>query len=140
MTVPGERETPRQRIERLVAEGKKSRQAVERAEQVWRERLQQAISIPGGQNALVLLDDLYHIIIDDRLLRRPERIEHLIRGAFEIHATRHGRRRVLGAWREEGRRIVGFAIIDEDGRVRSMHVIDERDLRKYQREQMLWPL
>ena len=46
--IAGGAESPRERIERLVAEGKMPRAAVERAEQLWHERWQRGIQMPSG--------------------------------------------------------------------------------------------
>lgn len=131
-------ETPRERIERLVAEGRKARADLERALLFWRQRLQTGILLPTGEMVQITLDDLYHLLVDDRILRKPERIELMLLGIFAIRQARRSRRRLLSSWQEGERRVFGFAILDPDSRVRTMHVIDERDLRKYAKEPMLW--
>lgn|GEM_PF-1412390 len=134
----GRTETPRERIERLVAEGRKARADLERALLFWRQRLQAGILLPTGEMVRITLDDLYHLLVDDRILRKPERIELILLSIFEIRQARQSRRRVLSAWQEGERHLFGFAILDSDSRVRTMHVIDERDLRKYAKEPVLW--
>ncbi len=134
----GRTETPRERIERLVAEGRKARADFERALLFWRQRLQAGILLPTGEMVRITLDDLYHLLIDDRISRKPERIELILKTVFEVRQAREGRRRLLSAWKEDERHLFGFAILDPDSRVRTMHVIAERDLRKYVKEPVLW--
>jgi hypothetical protein len=134
----GEGESVQQRIERLVREGRKSEHDVQRVLTIWRNHLQSDIAMPDGRAARVSLDDLYHLMVDDRILRKPERITLILRGVFELRRARHERIRALSTWEEDGRQFYGFAIIEVDQSVRTMHVIDRRDLRKYRNEAVLW--
>ena len=124
------REDSRQRIERLVAEGKMPREAVRIAERLWRTRLRRGIALPNGERAVVTRSDLYHLIVDDRIWRNPERIERILVSIFEIRTARSGRRKALSRWEESGRVLAGYAILSEGNRVWTMHVIDERKLRR----------
>jgi len=131
--------SPRARIDRLVAEGSMPPEALIAAEALWEKRLRDGIRIPNGETAQVTLNDLYHLIVDDRIWRKPERIELLLRGVYEVRQAKLGRRRVLSRWQEGQREQRGFAIMDVNGRVWTMHLINERDLRRYSREEVLWP-
>jgi len=131
-------ESPRERIERLIREGKMTREAVDRAEYLWYERWQRGIQMPNGEVVSISLDDLYHLLVDNRIWRKPERIERILHGVYELRATREGRRRALSRWDEEGQSLVGYAIISGDSHAWTMHIIAERDLRKYRDEELLW--
>lgn len=134
-------ETPRGRIERLMAEGRIPRMAVARAERLWHERLHAGVRMPNGETVQITLDDLYHLIVEPRLLRKPERIASLLAGVFEIREAREGRRRVLSRWEEEGQAICAYGIIGTDGRLWTAHLVSERDLQRYQRREVLqWRL
>ncbi len=136
--IAGGAESPRERIERLIREGKMTREAVDRAEYLWYERWQRGIQMPNGEVVSISLDDLYHLLVDNRIWRKPERIERILQGVYELRATREGRRRALSRWDEEGRSLVGYAIISGDSHAWTMHIIAERDLRKYRDEELLW--
>ena len=115
----GRSESVRERIERLVAEGRKSSLDVARAIALWHESLQNGIALPNGQMVEITLDDLYHLMVDDRILRKPERIELLLRNVFELREAREGR---FGRLPHGGRR-VGRALD-----MPSLTRISERDL------------
>ena len=134
----GAQESVKQRIERLIAEGKKSGEDVANAIQFWQQRLQSDVRLPSGDVVQITLDDLYHLMVDDRILRRPERIEQVVQEAFEIRQAKGERRRVLSSWVEGEQSLYGFAIIEPDGRIRTMHVVGYNDLRKYRKETLLW--
>ncbi|MBX6770872.1 MAG: hypothetical protein IRY83_04050 [Chloroflexi bacterium] len=136
--IAGGAESPRERIERLIREGKMTREAVDRAEYLWHERWQRGIQMPNGEVVSISLDDLYHLLVDNRIWRKPERIERILHGVYELRATREGRRRALSRWDEEGQSLVGYAIISGDSHAWTMHIIAERDLRKYRDEELLW--
>ncbi len=104
----------------------------------WKDHLQSAIPLPNGEFARITIDDLYHLMIDDRIMRKPERIEQIIRNTFEIRQAKEGRRRILSTWEESGWLLFGFAIIDSDNSIRTMHIINRRGLRKYQNQAVLW--
>lgn len=123
-------EEPGARIERLIGEGKITREAVEAAEKLWEERLRYGITMPNGETAIITLNDLYHVIVDDRIWRKVYRIERLLLGVFEIRTARLGRRVALSQWEEAGKVLFGRAILDVDSSVRSMHLIDARKLRR----------
>ncbi len=134
----GGAESPRERIERLIREGKMTREAVAQGERLWRERWQGGIRMPNGEVVSISLDDLYHLLVDNRIWRKPERIERILQGVYELRATREGRRRALSRWDEDGQSLVGYAIITRDRHAWTMHIIAERDLRKYRDEELLW--
>lgn len=111
------------------------------AEKVWGERLQQGILLPNGETVRVSLEDLYHAIVDSRIGRKPERIEQLLRGVFQIRPATNGRRKVLSRWEEESRELYGMAIIGQDSTLRSIHVVDEKRLnRETRKADLLWKL
>ena len=91
-------ETSRERAERLIRGGKLTADAVANAEAVWRERLQEGTIIPNGERITVTLSDLYHVIVDHRISRKPERIERALLGIFELRTARYGRREALTSW------------------------------------------
>jgi len=134
----GAPESVKQRIERLIAEGKKSGEDVANAIQFWQQRLQSDIRLPSGDTAQITLDDLYHLMVDDRILRKPERVLQVAQGVFEIRQAKGERRRILSSWVEGEQPLYGFAIIEPDGRIRTMHVVGYNDLRKYRKETLLW--
>jgi hypothetical protein len=100
---PRRRETTKERIDRLVAEGKIPPEAVERAERLWSERLIHGVLMPNGETAIVQLSDLYHLIVDRRIWREPERFERMLAAVFEIRTARQGEtdrlHPVEGRWR-----------------------------------------
>lgn len=83
--------------------------------------------------------DLYHVIIDDRILRRPDRIRRILEGVFEICTSQNMRRVALSTWDEEGRIMNGIVVLDPDNHVRTMPVVDARKIRKEQRKgDLIW--
>jgi hypothetical protein len=139
--IGGGRESSAERIARLVAEGRMPRAAVERAEEFWRQRLVSGVRMPNGETARIELSDLHHLLVDSRIWRRPERIEHLLLGIFEIRQADLGRRRAVSQWEEGEKPIQGYAILLHDGRVWAAHVVDERRLARLRRkERLLWTL
>lgn len=136
--VAGGDEGVRERIERLVAEGRKSASDVQRAIEVWQKSLHTGVTLPNGAVARITLDDLYHLMVDDRILRKPDRIERVLRNIYELRRAMEGRQRALSTWQEDGRQLFGFAIIEPDYRIRTLHIIDRRDLRKYRNEAVVW--
>ena len=133
----GQNDDPKLRVDRLIAEGKMTAVAVRAAEMLWRARLRQGVLMPHGEVARIELPDLYHLIVDDRIWRHPERIEQLLRSIFEIREAREQRRRALARWMEGETEHIAYAILEPDGRVRTMHVIDARRLARYRRREIL---
>jgi hypothetical protein len=132
-------ESSHERIERLVREGKMPRAAVEEAERLWREQLSGGVRLPNGETAVVTLGDLYHLIVDFRVWRKPWRIERALVGVFELRTAEQGRRVGLNQWDEDGRLQGGVVVLDPDMRVRSLHLVDDRRMRKFQRRgDLLW--
>jgi hypothetical protein len=114
-----------------VAEGKLPRSAVDRAEAVWQSQLRVGLRLPNGELVRVTLDDLYHVMVDPRIWRKPERIAQAVQSVFEIRSAPGGRRLSLSRWPEaDGERIAAL-IIDRHGALRMLHLIDERRLRRY---------
>jgi hypothetical protein len=137
--IAGGAETPHERIARLVAEGQMTREAVIRAERFWSERLAGGVPLPTGEIARIELADLYHLIVDSRIWRKPERIERLLRGVFEIRQAERDRRRALSTWDEDGVVLLGYAILGPDGKVWTMHLIGNREVRRSRRkERLIW--
>ncbi len=138
--ISGGAESPKERIERLVAEGRMSQEAVEYAERLWRERLHEGVSMPNGEITRLTLDDLYHHIVDPRIARHPERIALILEGVSEIREANLGRRRALSRWLEDGHEVLGYAIIDENSEARTMHVVRPSEFRRLSRQGgHLWP-
>jgi hypothetical protein len=134
-------ETPGERVERLIREGLMPREAVAAAQRLWWERLRQGVPMPNGDTAIITLRDLFHVIVDPRIWRRPDRIEHMLQGIFEIRTGEFRRRVGLARWEEDGRELVGVVILEADNRLRSMHVVDERKLRRATtRGELVWRL
>ena len=131
----------REQVSHLLREGKLSAEQLRRIEQVWHERLSSGVRMPNGELVQVSLDDVYHVLVDGRIRRKPERNERLLASVFEIRQARGDRRRVLSRWEEEGGNLVaGFAILLPDGHMWTMHVTTERSLEPYRsKEQLLWP-
>lgn len=136
----GSAEPPRERIERLVAEGLMPWAAVEQAERLWQERLRHGVTIPNGEQVWITLDDLYHVIVDSRIWRHPERIARALESVFEIRALEHGRRLAFSRWYEGGRERLAALVLYPDRTLRTMHLIDERRLRRYTRKvgEVVW--
>src|SRR2546430_2634675 len=99
-------ESSAERIARLVTEGWMPQAAVAAAEQLWRQRLVPGVRMPNGEVAVIELSDLYHLLVDPRIWRQPERIERLLSGVFEIRDADLGRRRALSYW-EEDEKVLG---------------------------------
>jgi hypothetical protein len=138
--IAGGAESPRERIERLVVEGKMPRAAVERAEQLWHERWQRGMQMPNGEVVQVTLDDLYHVIVDDRIWRHPERIEAALANVFEIRASYSSRRLALSRWNEGETIQLAAVVLTGESRLWSIHLIDEKRFQRYnrQRSEVLW--
>jgi hypothetical protein len=132
-------ETSRERAERLIREGKLTAEAVANAEAIWREYLREGTTIPNGERITVTLSDLYHVIVDPRISRKPERIERALLGIFEIRQARYDRREALTSWEEDGKVLSGIAILDTNNTLRSLHIVDHRRLRRaIRKEDLLW--
>lgn len=130
---------PKRHVDRLVAEGALPLAAVHAAERLWQERLRHGVPIPSGELARFERGDLYHVIVDNRIWRHLERIERLLHNVIEIRQAHSGRRRALARWMEGERELIGYAILEDHGRVRTMHVIDARRLARHRaREPLLW--
>ncbi|MGI8552429.1 MAG: hypothetical protein ACR2PL_16815 [Dehalococcoidia bacterium] len=140
MAIVGGSETPRERIERLIADGQLERQALEQAEEVWQARLHVGVSLPNDDVVHVTQDDLYHAIIDPRLARRPDRIEAALQNVFEVRQAEGQRRLGLSRWLEDGMERLAVVIIEVNNTLRSIHLVDDRRLRRYQRQypEVLW--
>jgi len=138
--VAGGAESPRERVERLLAEGKMPRASVQRAERLWREQLRSGVSMPNGELVWITLDDLYHVIVDDRIWRHPERIKAALTHVFEIRASHSSRRQAFSRWSEGETTQLAALVLTADSRLWSIHLIDEKRLRRYNRQggELLW--
>jgi hypothetical protein len=137
--VEAREETPKERVERLIEQAKMSREAVTTAERFWRTRLRDGVLLPNGERAVITLDDLYHVMVDQRVGRKPQRIEQMLRSIFEIRSTDRGRRVAFSRWAEDGKSLVGVIILEANGRLRTLHVVEERRLRRaMQKGDLLW--
>jgi hypothetical protein len=93
--------------------------------------------MPNGERVHIAETDLYHLIVDGRIARKPERIEIILSHVYEIREAREGRRRILSRWQEDGGDRHAFGILVGD-RLWTAHLIEARDLRKYRNENVLW--
>jgi hypothetical protein len=136
----GSAEPPRERIERFVAEGQMPRDAVEQAERLWQAWLRHGVTMPNGEQVRITLDDLYHIIVDSRIWRHPERIARALESVFEIRALEHGSRLAFSRWYEGEQERLAALVLYPDRTLRTMHLIDERRLRRYTRKvgEVVW--
>ena len=133
-------ESVRERVERLIVEGRLTRDAVREAERVWAERLRHGVRMASGQSVHVSLGDLYHAIVDSRIARKPWRIETMIAGIYELRTAESDRMLGLTRWIEETGELQGYVILTSERTLRSVHVVDERRLRKLARRgERLWP-
>lgn len=131
--------TPRALIEQKVAAGEISQVLVERARQLWRKRLQGGVTMPNGERALISDQDLHHLLLDGRILRKPERIERLLTGIVVMRTAHSGRRIGLSEWAEEDKTLHGYVIVEDNGHIRTMHLTNIRTLQKQmQQGDLLW--
>lgn len=131
--------SPFAHIERLIGEGKLSRDVVQSAEHYWHEYLQEALALPNGDRVTVTRRSFYHLIADSRIARKPGRIIIILRNVFAIHAARFGRREAFSEWREDERTLVGYAILDPDGGVRAIHIVAPTEQRRKMKQgDVLW--
>jgi hypothetical protein len=123
-----------------VAEGQMPRDAVEQAERLWQERLRHGVTMPNGEQVWITLDDLYHVIVDSRIWRHPERIERAIAHVFEIRRSHSGRRQAFSEWAEGASILLASLILEPGNRLWSLHLIDARRMQRYTRRggQVLW--
>ncbi|MCM8748579.1 hypothetical protein NET02_05425 [Thermomicrobiaceae bacterium CFH 74404] len=136
----GSAEPPRERIERLVAEGQMPRAAVEQVERLWQERLRHGVTMPNGELVRITLDDLYHVIVDSRIWRHPERIERAIAHVFEIRRSHSGRRQAFSRWTKGTKALLASIILEPGNRLWSLHLIDAKRMRRYTRRggEIIW--
>jgi hypothetical protein len=87
MRLMSQRHDPLQQVEELIVRGQLSRKAVERARRIWRLHLQHGVVMPNGERVFISEQDVHHVLLHERILRKPERIEHLIRNAFELRSA-----------------------------------------------------
>ena len=140
LPIAGGAEQDRELIERLVATGEIPLAAVDRAEQLWRERLQHGVSTPSGETMTLALTDLYHLLRDDRIWRKPERNELLLSNVFEIRSVQLDRRRALGRWQEGNHTITGYAILSSESHLVTLHLVSESEMGRLRRQgNQLWP-
>jgi len=85
---------------------------------------------------------VFHVIVDERIWRKPERIISAIQGVFEIRSAQGGRRQAFSRWQEpDGERLASI-VLAVGNRLRSRHLINERRMRRYIRQgsAVLWKL
>jgi hypothetical protein len=134
-----EREQPLDRVSRLIREGHMTQEVVDHAVGFWRDQLRQGVRLPHRELVVISLDDLYHVLVDPRILRRVERIEMMLQGVFEIRTTSEGRQCALSRWSEQDQNLCGYIILQADSRLRTMHVVDEKRLERQARKgELLW--
>lgn len=125
-------------IEERIARGKSAPLLVVQARRLWRQTWLGGIAMPNGERVFVSERDLHHLLLEDRVLRKPERIERLLRGIYEIRTTHSNRSVGLSQWSEGARTIDGYAILEE-GHLWTAHIVDRRKLRKLARQgDLLW--
>ncbi len=125
-------------IERRIIAGLIDHDLVEAARAYWRQHLRDAVLMSNGERASVSYRDLHHVLRDNRILRKPYRIERVLAGVFEIRTADVGRWMGLSRWEEEEPRC-GYVILEPNFQVWTMHIIDERALRKKARRgELLW--
>jgi hypothetical protein len=138
--VAGGSERDRDLIEQLVAEGRIPRAAVDAVEQLWQEQLQPGIILPNEQTITIVLTDIYHLLQDSRIRRKPERIALLLMNIFEIREAQWSRQRGLSRWQEGEQSVTGYAILTPDNALVTMHLVRESELRRLRRQgAQLWP-
>ncbi len=110
------------------------------AEALWEERLRDGVQLPNGDVVRVTRDDLYHVLVDDRIWRHPERIELALTHVFEMRALEHGNRLAFSRWMENDRERLAVLVLYPDETLRMLHLIDDRRLRRYTRNagEVLW--
>lgn len=95
--------------------------------------------MPNGERVMISERDLHHAVLDTRVLRKPERIRRLLENVFELRTAHSGRRMALSQWLEGEVTVYGYAIIDADRHLSTMHVINARGIRKKARRgEQLW--
>jgi len=116
------------------------RHAVEQGIGLWQgRRWEQGIGMPNGGTAYVSEEDMYHLLVDPRVWRHPERVEMALEGVHEIRSARAGRRIALTEWKEGELRRVGYIVLTAEGHVWTLHVVDDKAIRKQQRHgELIW--
>lgn len=138
--IAGGSERDREHIEHLIAIGEIPRQAVVAVEDLWRVQLRHGVTMPNGEHVSIALSDLYHLLRDDRVWRKPYRIGELLRNVYQIRSVREDRRRALAIWQEGTGAIFGYAILTEGNHLVTLHIVSEREVRRFGRQGVqLWP-
>jgi hypothetical protein len=95
--------------------------------------------MPNCERVLIRLTDLYHVLVDSRIARHPDRIGSAIASVYEMYLADNGCRRGLSRWMEGTSGFAGYIIIAPAGTLQTMHVIDARRERKLRRQgEQLW--
>lgn len=129
--------------ERLAVEitaGRIPWEAVAAALEFWRLRLSPGLWLPNREYVTIPEDSLYHMLLDHRLWRMPRRIESILLGILTIRTGFYGRRRALSQWQEGEVSLSGYAIIDQEGVVRTAHLVRPAEFRRQLNlGEHLWP-
>ncbi len=133
-------EIPKQRVERLVREGKMPREAVIKAEAFWETDLRKPLLDPRGVNVTVTLNDVYHVIVDPRIWRHPERIKKILNFVVEIVESKTpGFEVLISEWGENGKTIYAYAVIALNKTLKVAHVVDKKKIRQLKKgAKVLW--
>lgn len=103
--------SPFAHIERLIGEGRISRDVVQSADRYWHEHLQEMIALPNGEHVVVTRRSFYHLIADGRIARKPWRVAIILRNVFAIHAARFGRREAFSRWARRSKHLWGMLFL-----------------------------
>ncbi len=115
-------------------------EAVATAKSFWESRLQEPVVDPRGIEVIVTMDDLYHLIVDPRIWRRPERIEKILTSVVEVVESKiPGFEILISEWEEDGKKTYTYAVLSLDKTVKTAHVVDEKKIRQLKRgAKVLW--
>jgi len=134
-------ENSKQRVDRLVKEGKIPRQAIIEAEKFWQTNLCEPLVGPRESKITVTLSDLYHAIVDPRVWRHPERIKTALKSVVEIVESRidPAYEVWICRWREDGKEITAIAVIAPNRTLKTFHIIDDKRIKRFKKGvKVLW--
>ncbi|MGI9863115.1 hypothetical protein SDD30_17215 [Moorella naiadis] len=134
-------ENSKQRIDRLIKEGKMPQQAVIEAEKFWQTNLRKPLVGPLGVEITVTLGDFYHAIVDPRIWRHPERIKMALKSVVEIVESKNypSYEVWICRWKEDGKEITAIAVIAPDRTLKTLHIGDEKRIKRLKKGvKILW--